>query len=136
MRWREIGASRRAIRERLTRLQHRRAHRRTFHRFRRAHAVAAYLGLTPGEHSSSERQQRTGITKAGPQAVRRALIQAAWSALRTAPDDAMVRWASQIAQRRGRFVAVVALARKMAGVLFAMWRDGTTYRATAMPAQP
>lgn len=97
-------------------------------RFPHAHAVAAYLGLTPGENSSSERQQRTGITKAGPRAVRRTLVQAAWVALRTAQSDRMVQWAEQLALRRGKFVAVVALARKMTGVMFALWRDGTTYR--------
>lgn len=42
-------------------------------RFPSAHAVQAFLGLTPGEHSSSLRKRRTGITKAGPPAVRRAL---------------------------------------------------------------
>lgn len=96
-------------------------------RFHNAHAVASYLGLTPGERSSSERQQRTGITKAGPSQVRRALVQAAWSAIRMRPNEPMVRWATQIALRRGKFIAVVALARKMAGILFALWRDGTPY---------
>ncbi len=103
-------------------------------RFKTAHSVAAYLGLTPGEHSSSDRQQRTGITKAGPAALRRTLVQAAWSAMRTARDEPMVMWAEQVAQRRGRFIAVVALARKMAGILFALWRDGTTYRSLEAPA--
>lgn len=98
-------------------------------RFSSAHAVQSYLGLTPGEHSSSERERRTGITKAGSRHVRTTLVQAAWCALRTRPNDAMVRWAVAIASRRGRFVAVVALARKLAGVLYAIWRDGTTYAA-------
>jgi transposase len=60
--------------------------------------------------------------------VRRALIQAAWAAYRKAPNEPMVGWAMQIAARRGVFIAVVALARKLAGILFAMWRDGTSYR--------
>jgi len=38
-----------------------------------------------------------------------------------------VTWATQVAQRRGKRVATVALARKLAGILFALWRDGTTY---------
>jgi transposase len=104
-------------------------------RFRTAHAVQSYLGLTPGEHSSSERQKRTGITKAGPLELRRTLIQAAWSAFRSASNQPMVAWASQVAVRRGKFVAVVALARKMAGILFALWRDGTSYRPS-LGAQP
>jgi len=88
-------------------------------RFRNAHAVESYLGLTPGENSSSERKQHTGITKAGVMEVRRVLIQAAWAAFRSAPNEPMVRWATQIALRRGQFIAVVALARKIAGILFA-----------------
>jgi transposase len=105
-------------------------------RFSTAHAVESYLGLTPGEHSSSERQQRTGITKAGPAALRRVLVQAAWSAMRTAPNEPMSQWAAQIAERRGRFIAVVALARKLAGILFALWRDGTAYRSGRGAAPP
>src|SRR5262245_31446242 len=47
-------------------------------RFESAHKVEAYLGLAPGESSSSERQQRLSITKAGPATVRWVLVQAAW----------------------------------------------------------
>jgi transposase len=95
-------------------------------RFPNAHALESYLGLTPGEHSSSERERKTGITKAGPNELRHALVQAAWSASRTRPMDPMVMWATQIAVRRGKFIAVVGLARKLAGIFFAMWRDGTS----------
>jgi transposase len=98
-------------------------------RFRNAHAVQSYLGLTPGENSSSDRKQNTGITKAGAMDVRRVLIQAAWAAFRRSANEPMVMWAKQIAARRGPFIAIVALARKLAGILFAMWRDGTTYRS-------
>jgi transposase len=96
-------------------------------RFASAHAVQGYLGLTPGENSSSQRQQRTGITKAGPAAVRRVLVQAAWNFRRIRPHDPISLWASEIEKRRGRFVATVAVARKLAGVLYAIWRDGSKY---------
>jgi transposase len=99
-------------------------------RFPTAHRVQSYLGLTPGEHSSSERERRTGITKAGPMALRRTLVQAAWAAMclvRT--SHPMIDWARRLAERRGRPVAAVALARKLAGILFAMWRDGTSYES-------
>ena len=99
-------------------------------RFRNAHAVQSYLGLTPGEYSSSDSEHRTRITKAGPAPLRRVLVQAAWTALRTRPNDPMVSWANQIAARKHIFLAVVALARKLAGILFALWRDGTTYNAS------
>lgn len=96
-------------------------------RFPTAHTVQAFLGLTPGENSSSNRVQRTGITKAGPTQVRRALVQAAWNFRRLRPADPISRWAALIEQRRGKFIATVAVARKLAGVLFALWRDGSTY---------
>lgn len=96
-------------------------------RFESAHAVESYLGLVPGESSSGESRHRLSITKAGASDVRWTLIQAAWSARRTRPNDSMVLWSRGIEQRRGKFIAVVALARKITGILFAMWRDATDY---------
>jgi transposase len=98
-------------------------------RFSTAHRVQSYVGLTPGEHSSSQRERKTGITKAGPSELRRCLVQAAWSVMLARRSHPMLEWVRQIAQRRSRPVAVVALARKLAGILFAIWRDGTTYEA-------
>lgn len=97
-------------------------------RFKTAHAVASYLGLTPGENSSSERKQMTGITKAGSSEVRRTLVQGAWTILRRFQNSPMGQWARRIAERRGRFIAVVALARKLSGIMFALWRDGAVYQ--------
>jgi transposase len=109
-------------------------------RFQTAHDVASYFGLVPGERQSGDRRQRTGITKAGNPKVRWALIQAAWVARRTAKDDPMVRWSLALERRHGRrAVAVVALARKMAGLLFALLRNGTVYdasRAALPPIEP
>jgi transposase len=97
-------------------------------RFSSAHRVASYLGLTPGERSSSERERRTGITKAGPSDLRTCLVQGAWATLRSKTSHPMHEWAKQLADRRGQPVAVIALARKLAGTLFAIWRDGTEYK--------
>jgi len=96
-------------------------------RFESAAKVQAFLGLVPGEHSSSDRQRRTGITKAGPPSVRRTLLQAAWCVRLKRPSEPMVQWAIEVEKRRGKHIAIVALARKMAGILFAMWRDGRAY---------
>jgi transposase len=96
-------------------------------RFSGAHAVESYLGLVPGENSSAERQRRTGITKAGSTALRWCLVQAAWAARRTRRKDPMHRWADAVEKRRGTRVAILALARKLAGILYAMWRDETVY---------
>lgn len=102
----------------------------TIERFESAHKVEAYLGLTPGEDSSSDRQRRTSITKAGSTATRWALVQAAWAARRAKGFHPMVEWSRDVEKRRGKRVAVLALARKIAGVLFALWRDGTFYDPT------
>ena len=99
-------------------------------RFSTAHDVQSYLGLTPGESSSSTRVRRTRLTKAGSPQMRFLLVQAAWSALRWAPTHPMAMWAKQVADRRGKKIAAVALARKLAGILFALWRDGTSYSSS------
>lgn len=96
-------------------------------RFSGAHAVESYLGLVPGEDSSADRRRRTSITKAGPAALRWCLVQAAWAARRARRQDPMQRWADEVEKRRGKRVAVLALARKLAGILYAVWRDGTEY---------
>jgi transposase len=96
-------------------------------RFSNAHQLESYLGITPGEDSSSERRRITSITKAGPSQVRWTLVQASWAALRCAPNDPMCQWARQVMLRRGKRIAIVALARKLAGILYAIWRDGSVY---------
>lgn len=96
-------------------------------RFDGASALQSYLGLVPGEDSSSDRRRLTSITKAGSAQVRWTLVQAAWSARRWRKNDPMVRWALAVERRRGRTVAIVALARKMAGIMYAIWRDETVY---------
>src|SRR5438128_4619008 len=103
-------------------------------RFRNAHQVEAYLGLTPSEMSSGERQHKGRITKAGNSRMRRLLVQVAVSILRlrSPQTEALRDWASSIAIRRGKKIATVALARRMAGVRYAVMRDGTRYVA----AQP
>jgi transposase len=96
-------------------------------RFPDPHKLESYLGLVPGENSSSDRRRRTSITKAGPAKLRWTLIQACWSARRCAKADPMVLWAEEIEHRRGKRIAIVALARKMVGILFALWKNQTTY---------
>jgi len=105
-------------------------------RFCGASSLTCYLGLVPGEHSSGQRQRRGSITKAGSPAMRVLLVQAAWAALRCRRSDPMLDWARRIAQRRGKRAAVVALARKIARILFALWRDGSRYQAPRAAAAP
>jgi transposase len=94
-----------------------------------ARRVAAFLGLVPSESSSAERQHKGHITKAGPTALRALLVQGAWVIWRgRRPDGAALRaWAQALAARRGRRIAMVALARRVARILYAMWRDETEF---------
>lgn len=98
-------------------------------RFLGAKHVRYYLGLVPREYSSGERQRRGRISKAGSSRARSLLVEAAWSLLRwkTERTQALHEWYARIAQRRGKATAVVALARKLAGIMFAVWRDGTEF---------
>lgn len=103
-------------------------------RFAGARQVRAYLGLVPREYSSGEKQQRGRISKAGNRRARALLVEAAWALLRwkTDKNKALHEWAERIAARRGRAKAVVALARKLAGILFAIWRDGTQFNPASL----
>ena len=49
-----------------------------FSRFRNARSFAAWVGLTPSEHSSGESDRRGAITKAGNKHLRKTLVEAAW----------------------------------------------------------
>lgn len=101
----------------------------TIDRFAGAHQVESYLGLVPCERSSGEKQRKGRITKAGNSRLRYLLVEAAWSVLlsRKPATEELRSWAQRIALRRGMKTAIVALARRLAGILYAMWRDGTTF---------
>lgn len=104
----------------------------TAERFRGAHQVESYLGLVPRERSSGEKQHKGRITKSGNNRTRWLLVEAAWVLLvrvKKAKAQPLQAWALRIAARRGKKVAVVALARRLAGILYAMMRDGTDYDA-------
>ena len=103
-------------------------------RFPSAHAVEAYLGLVPCEDSSADRRHRGAITKAGNSRARWLLVEAGWRILRTKTPEAAAlrRWGQGIAARRGQRIAAVALARRLAGVMYAMWRDEQDYDAAKL----
>lgn len=91
--------------------------------------ASAFLGLVPSEDSSAERRHKGHITKAGPGDLRALLVQASWVIWRgrSADGAALRAWAHALAARRGRRIAVVALARRLSRVLFAMWRDRSDF---------
>jgi transposase len=103
-------------------------------RFGDAKQVRACLGLVPKEDSSGERCRRGKITKAGNSRARWVLVEAAWVLLRTKKPEtgALRRWALRIAQRRGKRIAAVDLARPVGGILYALRRDGTRFDPEAV----
>ena len=98
-------------------------------RFANAAGASAYVGLVPREDSSADRRHRGPITKRGPGTLRSLLVQAAWVLWRRRQaSGGLYAWVERLAARRKKPVAVVALARRLTRILYAMWRDGTDYQ--------
>lgn len=105
-------------------------------RVQNAHQVQAYLGLVPSEYSSGDHRLRGRITKRGDARMRWLLVETAWRLLRS-PNAALAglkAWALAIAARRGKRIATVALARRVADILYAMWRDDAPDQALPIRA--
>lgn len=102
-------------------------------RFRSSKRVGPWVGLTPSRKQSGERDVSGGITKAGDVNLRRALCQAATVMMNRGRSTWLRTWGAQIAQRRGRKIAMVALARRIAVILHRIWVDGTTFQSAAAP---
>lgn len=105
-------------------------------RFGRGRQVGAYFGLVPRRDQSGERDPQLRITKAGDAFMRRLLVSAAQYILGPfGPDTALRRWglAKAAGGKRAKRVAVVAVARKLAVLLHALWSNGTMYEADGPP---
>jgi transposase len=96
-------------------------------RFGNAEQLASYLALVPGEATTGGKIVRTATIKAGPAYLKALLVQGAWSLWRARPNEPMVVWARRIADKRGKRIAILALARKLATVMWSMWKHGTAY---------
>jgi transposase len=101
------------------------------HGYKSGRHCSANLGLIPRERSSGGIQKLGGITKRGNRYLRCLLIQGAWSVIRNVDknDDRMSRWARQLVERRGKHKAVVAVANKMARIMWSMLYHQTEFRA-------
>lgn len=99
-------------------------------RFTRSRTVGAHFGLTPRRHQSGTSIDYEGrITKQGDVNVREALCEAAASLLmRVRRWSALRAWGLRIARRTNMMCAIVAVARKLAGILHRMWIDGTDFK--------
>lgn len=104
-------------------------------RFRRSSDVGAYLGLTPRRYQSGEIDHGGRIPKCGDKLTRKLLFEAATAILFRSRDDFSLRkWAQQLTLRSGSWKARVALARKLAKILFCMMRDGVPFERRAATA--
>jgi transposase len=94
-------------------------------RFQCGKQIAAYLGLVPEEESSGERRRLGHISKQGSGLMRFFLVEAAQVTVRSDAE-----WRNKffhLAMRRGRKIAKVAMARRLAVRLYWMWRNEWDY---------
>jgi transposase len=106
-------------------------------RFRKSKSVGAVFGLTCSRDQSGERDRAGAISRCGDKMMRTMLYEAAQSMLvRSTRWSWLKAWAMQVARRRGKKKAIVALARRLAVILHRIWVDGTEFRWTreAVPA--
>jgi transposase len=80
-------------------------------RFRRAEALAAYVGLTPSQYSSADEIRKGRITGIGKNSLRATLIEASWTLI--TKDGAMREKYERIKARAGAKLAIVAIARTL-----------------------
>ena len=103
------------------------------HEFKCGRQFAAWLGLAPSQYSSGGRARLGHITKAGDPYMRSLLVLDARAVLNRAKDqtDSLSRWAMALAERRGYWRAIAAIAAKNARMCWAMLAWGERF---AIPA--
>jgi len=100
-------------------------------RFRKSKSVGAVFGLTCSRYQSGESERSGRISRCGDEMMRVMLYEAAQVMLtRTNKWSWLKAWAMQIARRRGKKRAIVALARRLAVIMHRIWVDGTEFRWT------
>jgi transposase len=104
--------------------------------FKRGRDFAAWLGLTPRQHSSGGKERLLGISKRGDSYLRTLLIQGARAVLRVVDqkDDPRSRWLQNLCSRRNKNIAAVALANKNARIIWALLTKETDFLPDGEPA--
>ena len=87
--------------------------------------LASWAGLCPGNHESAGKR-KSGRTTKGDRWLRTILVQAAWAASRSKGTYLQAQY-QQLARRRGRKRALVAVAHTLLGIIYRLLKDGTTY---------
>jgi transposase len=102
--------------------------------FKSARHFAAFLGLTPKQHSTGGRQRLGRISKQGDGYIRRLLILGGTALVRYARGAGGTVWAKQLLARRPARVVTVALANKAARIIWALLVRGGVYRSVTPQA--
>ena len=99
--------------------------------FKSGRHLAAWIGLTPKEHSTGGKQRMGGISRAGNERLRRLLVTGATAVIRCRHrpgNKQTTEWLLRLLARKPRKVVAVALANKMARMVWAMMTSGEVYR--------
>ena len=102
--------------------------------FRSARHFAAWVGITPRENSTGGKQRLSKISREGDEGLRRLLVLGATAVIQQADKGRQGKkgrarpWLSKLLARKPKKVAAVALANKMARIIWAMMVSGETYR--------
>jgi len=103
-------------------------------RFKSSKAVTAYAGLVPAVRQSAGKGKDLKITKEGSPLLRWALVEASWRVIRQ--SAAWERIYQGIKKRAGGKKAIVAVARRLLCVMYAMLRDGKNYDLLKVGERP
>ena len=106
--------------------------------FRSSRYFAAWMGLTPKDHSTAGKMKLGAITRAGDEALRSVLVVGAMSVIRQAKRGKGGQWAwlADLLRRKPLKLAAVALANKMARIAWKMMVTGESYQAGRMALAP
>ncbi|MFD1007075.1 IS110 family transposase [Oceanisphaera ostreae] len=98
--------------------------------YRSGRHFSANLGLVPKEHSSGGKHVLGSITKRGNGYLRKLLVQGAWSIIRYVDKstDRLSLWAKTLIERRGKQRTAIAIANKLARIIWAMLSKQTHYQ--------
>jgi transposase len=97
---------------------------------------AAWLGLVPREHSTGGKTRLGGISRAGDERLRQLLVLGATAVIKNAKPGrkGVSAWLLKLLERKPRKLAAVALANRMARILWAMLTSGEAYRQAELAA--
>ena len=99
-------------------------------RFKNAKRVGSYFGLVPRLYASSDIRRHGSITKQGSGLVRRILVQDAWQAVKT--SKAFRQKYNNILKRRGKRIAIIAIARMIAEIAYRILKDKVPFEESKL----